>query len=121
MDDKEPFIMASQAQQVFYVDDPIEKNWKVVVRTTPRDLCDMSIEGDEEDVDTYLQSEAASGEFSEDIPNDGDTDWISASGKGSLVDASPESSAGIRRRAGFEAPQVEDDDEVGDDNMDVEY
>lgn len=37
----EPFILASQAQQVFYIEDPIEKGWRVVVKTKTRDSFDM--------------------------------------------------------------------------------
>ncbi|KAL5752710.1 hypothetical protein ACOSP7_022907 [Xanthoceras sorbifolium] len=38
---EEPFILASQAIQVFYVEDPIETDWHAVVFTKPRDLYDM--------------------------------------------------------------------------------
>lgn len=34
-------VFGSQAQQVFYVNDPITKEWQVAVRTTPRDYFDM--------------------------------------------------------------------------------
>ena len=34
----EPFILASQAQQVFYVQDPAEEDWNVVIKMKPRDL-----------------------------------------------------------------------------------
>lgn len=37
----EPFVLASQAQQVFYVEDPVEKGWHVVVKTKARDMFDM--------------------------------------------------------------------------------
>ncbi|KAG8374944.1 hypothetical protein BUALT_Bualt10G0048200 [Buddleja alternifolia] len=37
----EPFILASQAQQVFYVEDSLEKGWHVVVRAKARDSFDM--------------------------------------------------------------------------------
>ncbi|XP_012828024.1 PREDICTED: uncharacterized protein LOC105949285 [Erythranthe guttata] len=37
----EPFVLASQAQQVWYAQDPIDINWHVVVKTIPRDLIDM--------------------------------------------------------------------------------
>ncbi|KAL3834255.1 hypothetical protein ACJIZ3_008991 [Penstemon smallii] len=37
----EPFILASQAQQVFYVEDHVEKGWNVVVKTKARDTFDM--------------------------------------------------------------------------------
>lgn len=38
----EPFILASQAQQVFYVEDPVEKGWHVVVSEKARDSYDMN-------------------------------------------------------------------------------
>ncbi|KAK0600743.1 hypothetical protein LWI29_018024 [Acer saccharum] len=38
---EEPFILASQAIQVFYVEDPVETDWHAVVFTKPRDLYDM--------------------------------------------------------------------------------
>ena len=34
----EPFILASQAQQVFYVQDPIEEDWNIVIKMKHRDL-----------------------------------------------------------------------------------
>ncbi|XP_028095951.1 uncharacterized protein LOC114295858 [Camellia sinensis] len=37
----EPFILASQAQQVFYVYDPIRADWDVVVKMKPRDLYEV--------------------------------------------------------------------------------
>ncbi|XP_070660442.1 uncharacterized protein [Malus domestica] len=43
---EDPFILASQALQAFYVDDTIEKDWHVVVRTQPRDLFDVLEDSD---------------------------------------------------------------------------
>jgi hypothetical protein len=37
----EPFILASQAIQVYYVPDPIDVDWVVVVQSKPRDLYDL--------------------------------------------------------------------------------
>ena len=34
----EPFILESQAQQVFYVRDPVEDDWNVVLKMKPRDI-----------------------------------------------------------------------------------
>ncbi|XP_012832644.1 PREDICTED: uncharacterized protein LOC105953520 [Erythranthe guttata] len=52
----EPFVLASQVQQVFYVADPIEKDWHVVIKTKARekfdDGRDVAIDG----VDTIVQS-----------------------------------------------------------------
>ena len=50
----DPFILASQALQAlqaFYVEDIIEKDWHVVVRTQPRDLFDVL--EDNEAIDDY--------------------------------------------------------------------
>ncbi|KAG6418780.1 hypothetical protein SASPL_120985 [Salvia splendens] len=49
----EPFILASQAEQVFYVEDPTDSQWRVVVSTTARANYHME---PIIDVDTYLQS-----------------------------------------------------------------
>lgn len=38
----EPFVLASQAQQVFYIEDPVEKGWHVVVKAKARDSFDMN-------------------------------------------------------------------------------
>ena len=37
----EPFILASQAEQVWYVEDPLEPDWHVAVKMSQRDLFDM--------------------------------------------------------------------------------
>ncbi|KAL7211716.1 hypothetical protein ACSBR2_014553 [Camellia fascicularis] len=38
----EPFILASQAEQVWYVADPLQPGWQVVVKMSQRGLFDMS-------------------------------------------------------------------------------
>ena len=37
---EEPYIIASQASQVFYVSDPLEPQWGVIVRMVPRHIFD---------------------------------------------------------------------------------
>lgn len=37
----EPFILASQAQQVFYVQDPTKEGWSIAIKMKPRDLYEM--------------------------------------------------------------------------------
>ncbi|KAK9080111.1 hypothetical protein SSX86_001786 [Deinandra increscens subsp. villosa] len=59
--DNEPFILASQAQQVFYVADRVDKGWKVVIKTTPRDSYDMNEQECPDDVEAHLQSETSMG------------------------------------------------------------
>ncbi|CAI8607584.1 unnamed protein product [Vicia faba] len=40
-EDNEPYIQASEAQMVFYVDDESEQGWSIPVHLKPRDLYDM--------------------------------------------------------------------------------
>ncbi|CAA7051762.1 unnamed protein product [Microthlaspi erraticum] len=40
-EEDEPFILASQARMVYYVEDPSEYGWNVGVHVQPRDLYDM--------------------------------------------------------------------------------
>ncbi|XP_025616664.1 uncharacterized protein [Arachis hypogaea] len=40
-EDDEPYILASEARLVFYVEDEVESEWSVVVHVKPRDLFDM--------------------------------------------------------------------------------
>ncbi|KAG6494421.1 hypothetical protein ZIOFF_049446 [Zingiber officinale] len=49
----EPYILASQAMQVFYVEDPVDCNWHVIITTDARGHYKMQPMAD---VDTYLQS-----------------------------------------------------------------
>ena len=37
---EEPYILASQANQFFYVNDPLKPQWGVVVRIVPRHIFD---------------------------------------------------------------------------------
>lgn len=37
----EPFVLASQSEQVFYLNDMVDKDWLVVVKTNPHDLFNM--------------------------------------------------------------------------------
>lgn len=59
--DKEPFILASQAQQVFYVKDHVRKGWKVVIKTKARDSYDMDEQTCLDDIDTHLPSDTGTG------------------------------------------------------------
>ena len=46
-EDDEPYIKASEAQMVYYVEDEKEKGWSIPIHVKPRDLYDMG-EDDEE-------------------------------------------------------------------------
>ena len=47
--DHDPYIEASQANMVYYVDDETDKEWSVVVHLKPRDLFDIG-DVDEEEI-----------------------------------------------------------------------
>ncbi|XP_049389030.1 uncharacterized protein LOC125853389 [Solanum stenotomum] len=58
-EDHDPYIEASQANMVYYVDDETDKEWSIVVHLKPRDLFEMG-EVDEEDLyknEPYQQQE----------------------------------------------------------------
>ena len=57
----EPYVLASQALQVFYVEDVRHKDWVVVVRTKPREVFDVGIQAlddddDDDEVETYMEN-----------------------------------------------------------------
>ena len=54
----EPYVLASQASQVFYVEDVRHKDWVVVVKTKPREVFDIGINAshDDDEVGTYHEN-----------------------------------------------------------------
>jgi hypothetical protein len=41
----EPFILASQDEQVMYIEDPVDPEWEVAIKMTSRDTFDMGEDG----------------------------------------------------------------------------
>jgi hypothetical protein len=60
-EDHDPYIEASQAQMVYYVNDEMSKDWSVVVHLKPRELYDM---GDQ--IDTEICPDQDLSQFSQD-------------------------------------------------------
>ena len=56
----EPYVLASQVSQVFYVEDMRHKDWVVVVKTKLREVLDVGINAshndDDDEVDNYLEN-----------------------------------------------------------------
>ncbi|KAG5548104.1 hypothetical protein RHGRI_013710 [Rhododendron griersonianum] len=71
----EPFILASQAQQVFYVQDPAKEDWSIVIKMKPRDLFEICEVGDghvaDIEVDGIYQQEE-----DDTTLHDEDNEWI---------------------------------------------
>ena len=56
----EPYVLASQVSQVFYVEDMRHKDWVVVVKTKLREVLDVGINAshndDDDEVGNYLEN-----------------------------------------------------------------
>ena len=68
-EDDEPYIKASEAQMVFFVNDEKEGGWCIPIHLKPRDLYDMG----ENDEDTVLNIEAYPSQILDNLFPDGDT------------------------------------------------
>ncbi|KAL4394439.1 hypothetical protein AHAS_Ahas02G0152100 [Arachis hypogaea] len=55
-EDDKPYILASEARLVFYVEDEVESGWSVVVHVKPRELFDMAKDYEHCEVDPHPQS-----------------------------------------------------------------
>ncbi|KAK5770843.1 hypothetical protein PVK06_047000 [Gossypium arboreum] len=51
----EPYVFSSQVKQVFYLKDPIDEGWYVILWNTPRDLFDMG-NGSRDDIIERLKT-----------------------------------------------------------------
>ncbi|WCJ26292.1 hypothetical protein M5689_008121 [Euphorbia peplus] len=111
----EPFVLANQVQQVYYVDDQLNPNWQLVVKTMPRNLYDAPICDDkDDDIEVYGDTRLYFGEKLEYTVIDNDVTM-------SLVrnDVSPELVAeidthtkGSRSSTGIGYFIEEDDDDI---------
>ncbi|KAM6580941.1 hypothetical protein CsatA_004715 [Cannabis sativa] len=57
MREDEPFILASQAEQIMYVEDLKHEGWHVALKINPRNYYNMSVQSHNENVESYLQTE----------------------------------------------------------------
>ncbi|XP_071904478.1 uncharacterized protein [Coffea arabica] len=81
----EPFILASQAQQAWYVRDALEPEWNIVVKMTPRDLfiIDLEINICEDIQDEHSTWQHVNNNNSE----DSNVSWARESVDGVILDA----------------------------------
>lgn len=53
----EPFILASQARQAFYVTDNVNRGWKLACKSQPRNFCESLDQENDEEGDPYQHGE----------------------------------------------------------------
>ncbi|KAH9671868.1 hypothetical protein KPL70_017513 [Citrus sinensis] len=83
----EPFVLATQAIQVFYVADLVEKDWHVAVITKPRDLFNMEENEVEDDGELLVANESYSVQRLEELPDNFDnTALVRDNMPGTMID-----------------------------------
>lgn len=88
LDGHEPFILATQAQMVYYVRDPKEEDWYCAIRHTPRDTYNI---GNEDDMDTmcFIHNNLYNMESILSDVNKVDVELIRTDIEGSIVEVLP--------------------------------
>ncbi|KAK9988483.1 hypothetical protein SO802_028722 [Lithocarpus litseifolius] len=117
----EPYVLASQATQVFYVEDKRQKDWYVVVKTKARDVFDAGIGPHCDEDDTYGFYENITYSITSNDAGRETLRWGQDDVEGMTIDASI-----IGERDLLEMDNVDDcefiDDESNDeDDNEVEY
>ena len=84
----EPFILASQAKQVWYVKDPLEPDWHVVVKATNRDYFDMYSKDFSGNIQVVPQVEAYSSQQLDGttVVHNDDSAWVRQGVEGTTID-----------------------------------
>ncbi|XP_066163189.1 uncharacterized protein [Oryza sativa Japonica Group] len=80
----EPFILPNQADQVFYVDDPMNPGWSVVRKMKPMDIYDT---GKEEWIDEMEAEPFHVSHLGELFDQSNNQHWVRADVEGTMVDA----------------------------------
>ena len=84
----EPYVLASQATKVFYVEDKRHKDWYVVVKTKVRDVFDAGIGPQRDENDTYSFSENVPYNISTNEVVSNNLGWAQDDIEGMTIDAS---------------------------------
>ena len=84
----EPFILASQAKQVFFVQDLLDKDWHIVIKTKPRDFFDVFGQQLTSESTMNDETEAWTDQCLDDatLTTGDDVSWVRQGVIGSLVD-----------------------------------
>ena len=106
----EPYVLASQVSQVFYVKNVRHKDWAVVVKTKPREVFDVSINASHDDDDDEV------GNYFKNVPYNITTDdandnhaWARVNEKGTIYDTPLISEDGLLEQDFFDDEELSDD------------
>ena len=117
----ESYVLASQATQVFYVEDKRQKDWYVVVKIKARDVFDAGIGSQREEDDVYS--------FSENVPYNISTNevvsdnlrWAWDDLEGITIDASIIAERDCHGVNNLDDCEFIDDESDNEDNNEHEY
>ena len=117
----EPYVLASQATQVFYVEDKRHKDWYVVVKTKARDVFDAGSgpHYDDDDMDEFLENIPYS-LTSTDVGRD-DLRWGRDDVEGLTIDASIIGPRDNQEIDNLDECEFIDDESNDEDDNEVEY
>lgn len=109
----EPFVLAFQVNQVFYVQDASNKDWKVVVQIRPRDMFDMQQEVLEDDIEVHMDYGT-----SENTMNniEGELSWNRNDVPGLTIDSYVINTHDLEANA-YDNVDTEDDYDLDDSNL----
>lgn len=116
-----PYVLASQATQVFYVENKRHKDWYVVVKTKARNVFDAGIgpHYDEDDTDEFLENIPYSF-TSTDVGRD-DLCWSRDDVEGMIIDATIIGPRDLHEMDNFDECDFIDDESNDEDKNEVEY
>ncbi|KAK9987838.1 hypothetical protein SO802_028077 [Lithocarpus litseifolius] len=117
----EPYVLASQAIQVFYVEDKRQKDWYVVVKTEARDVFDAGIGPHCDEDDTYgfyenILYSITSNDASREILR-----WGRDDVEGMTIDASIIGERELHEMDNVDDCEFNDDESNDEDDNEVEY
>ncbi|KAK9999241.1 hypothetical protein SO802_018844 [Lithocarpus litseifolius] len=117
----EPYVLASQATQVFYVEDKRHQNWYVVVKTKARDVFDASIGPQRDEDDTYSFSENVSYNISTNEVVSDNLGWARDDVEGMTIDASIIAERDLHEVNNLDDCEFIDDEFDNEDDNEDEY
>lgn len=117
----EPYVLASQATQVFYVEDKRQKDWYVVVKTKARDVFDAGVGPQRDEDDTYSFSENVPYNVSSNEVVSDNLGWARDDVEGMTIDASIIAQRDLHEVDNLDDCEFIDDESNNEDANEDEY